>query len=171
MSLDLLDLLKGHPELVLFLLLTVAYLIGNIKIGSFDIGAPPGMLIAGLIFGHLGLKIFPGIETIGLFLFLYAVAFQAGPAFFSVVLPEGNKYVSLALIATVTGFALTWICAVIFNFELGVAPGLLAGSLTSPAGVAAALEQGFTYNSLLIFCCHERNIWRYLSLQVYREAI
>ena len=140
MSLDLLDLLKGHPELVLFLLLTVAYLIGNIKIGSFDIGAPPGMLIAGLIFGHLGLRIFPGIETIGLFLFLYAVAFQAGPAFFSVVLPEGNKYVSLALIATVTGFALTWICAVIFKFELGVAPGLLAGSLTSPAGVAAALE-------------------------------
>jgi putative transport protein len=140
MSLDLFDLLKNHPELVLFLLLTVAYLIGNIKIGSFDIGAPPGMLIAGLIFGHFGLNIYHGIETIGLFLFLYAVAFQAGPAFFAVVLPEGSKYISLALIATVTGFLLTYIFALVFQFDLGVAPGLLAGSLTSPAGVAAAIE-------------------------------
>jgi putative transport protein len=140
MEINLVTLLKEHPELVLFVLLALAYLIGNIRIGKLDLGAPPGMLIAGLLFGHLGFDVFPGIETIGLFLFLYAVAFQAGPAFFSVVLADGSKYVTLAAIATAVGFLLTLLCAWVFQFEPGVAAGLLAGSLTSPAGVAAALD-------------------------------
>jgi putative transport protein len=140
MELDLVALLKEHPELVLFVLLALAYLIGNLRIGKLDLGAPPGILIAGLLFGHLGFDLFPGIETIGLFLFLYAVAFQAGPAFFSVVLADGSKYVLLAALATAVGFGLTFLFDAIFNFAPGVAAGLLAGSLTSPAGVAAALD-------------------------------
>jgi uncharacterized transporter YbjL len=89
MTLEIVDLLKNHPELVLFVLLALSYLIGRIKIGWIRLGAPPGMLIAGLLLGALGFSIFPGIQTIGLFLFLYAVAFQAGPAFFAVVLADG----------------------------------------------------------------------------------
>lgn len=99
MELDLVKLLNDHPELVLFVLLALAYLIGRIKIGDLELSAPPGILIAGLMMGHLGFKIFPGIETIGLFLFLYSVAFQAGSAFFSVVLSDGFNYISLAAIA------------------------------------------------------------------------
>jgi len=140
MALDIIKLLKDHPELVLFVLLALAYLIGNIRIGNLELGAPPGMLIAGLIFGHFGFNLFEGIETIGLFFFLYAVAFQAGPGFFTVVLPDGFKYITLAAIATVVGFILTYIFTQIFQFDSGTAAGLLAGSLTSPAGVAAALE-------------------------------
>jgi len=140
MALDIIKLLKDHPELVLFVLLALAYLIGNIRIGNLELGAPPGMLIAGLIFGHFGFNLYGGIETIGLFFFLYAVAFQAGPGFFTVVLPDGFKYITLAAIATVVGFVLTYIFAQIFQFDTGTAAGLLAGSLTSPAGVAAALE-------------------------------
>ncbi|MGL5083653.1 MAG: aspartate:alanine exchanger family transporter [Microcoleaceae cyanobacterium] len=140
MEVDLYDLLKDHPELVLFLLLTSAYLIGRIRIGQLDLGTPPGMLIAGLVFGHFGFKVFPGTETIGLLFFLYAVAFQAGPAFFSVVLADGVNYVVMAALATAVGFVLTYLFHSIFQFDPGVAAGLLAGSLTSPAGVAAALD-------------------------------
>ncbi|HIK44965.1 MAG TPA: hypothetical protein IGR64_08770, partial [Leptolyngbyaceae cyanobacterium M65_K2018_010] len=43
-------------------------------------------------------------------------------------------------VATTLGFLLTLLCQVMFQFEPGVAAGLLAGSLTSPAGVAAALD-------------------------------
>lgn len=74
MQLEIVDLLKTHPELVLFVLLALSYLIGRIKIGRLKLGAPPGMLIAGLVLGALGFAVFPGIQTIGLFLFLYAVA-------------------------------------------------------------------------------------------------
>lgn len=140
MELDIVDLLKSHPELVLFVLLALSYLLGKIKIGRLDLGAPPGMLIAGLILGVLGFTIFPGIQTIGLFLFLYAVAFQAGPAFFSVVMSDGLNYVSLATIATLVGFVLTYGATLIFDFDPGVAAGLLTGSLTTPAGLAAALD-------------------------------
>jgi len=147
MTLDLVALLQDSPELVLFVLLALAYLIGRIKIGPLELGAPPGMLIAGLIFGHLGFTVFPGIETVGLFLFLYSVAFQAGPAFFSVVLADGASYIALAGLATGVGFVLTLIVQSIFQFDPGVAAGLLAGSLTSPAGVAAALDTVGTMNA------------------------
>lgn len=140
MAINIVDLLKEHPELVLFILIALAYLIGNIRIGSLELGAPPGMLIAGLIFGHFGFNVFEGIEIVGLFFFLYAVAFQAGPAFFNVVLADGSKYITMGAIATVIGFVLTYLFAMVFQFDAGTAAGLLAGSLTSPAGVAAAIE-------------------------------
>jgi putative transport protein len=140
MQLEIVDLLKTHPELVLFVLLALSYLIGRIKIGRLKLGAPPGMLIAGLVLGALGFAVFPGIQTIGLFLFLYAVAFQAGPAFFSVVRSDGLNYASLATIATLVGFVLTYVSHLIFQFDPGVSAGLLTGSLTTPAGLAAALD-------------------------------
>jgi putative transport protein len=140
MELDIVDLLKTHPELVLFVLLALSYLVGKIKIGRLNLGAPPGMLIAGLILGAMGFTIFPGIQTIGLFLFLYAVAFQAGPAFFSVVMSDGLNYISLATVATLVGFVLTYGATLIFNLDPGVSAGLLTGSLTTPAGLAAALD-------------------------------
>ncbi|TVQ42138.1 MAG: hypothetical protein EA365_15950 [Gloeocapsa sp. DLM2.Bin57] len=157
MAIDIIQLLKDSPELVSFVLLGLAYFIGNIRLGSLELGAPPGILIAGLIFGYFGFNVDEGLDTIGLFFFLYAVAFQAGPAFFSVVLPEGAKYVGLAAIATGIGFLLTYIFAQVFGFEAGIAAGLLAGSLTSPAGVAAALEaapqmsQSISISSALTF--------------------
>lgn len=140
MQLEIVDLLKKHPELVLFVLLALSYLIGRIKIGWIRLGAPPGMLIAGLVLGALGFTIFPGIQTIGLFLFLYAVAFQAGPTFFAVVMADGLNYAILAAIATFTGVIFTYIAHLIFQFEPGVFVGLFTGSLTTPAGLAAALD-------------------------------
>ena len=140
MELEIVDLLKSHPELVLFLLLALSYLVGRIKLGRLKLGAPPGMLIAGLVLGALGFTIFPGIQTIGLFLFLYAVAFQAGPAFFSMIMADGLNYASLAAIATFVGFVLTYGAHLIFNFDPGISAGLLTGSLTTPAGLAAALD-------------------------------
>jgi len=140
MELEIVDLLKSHPELVLFLLLALSYLVGRIKLGKLKLGAPPGMLIAGLVLGALGFTIFPGIQTIGLFLFLYAVAFQAGPAFFSMIMADGLNYASLAAIATLVGFGLTYGAHLIFNFDPGISAGLLTGSLTTPAGLAAALD-------------------------------
>jgi len=140
MELEIVDLLKSHPELVLFLLLALSYLVGRIKLGRLKLGAPPGMLIAGLVLGALGFTIFPGIQTIGLFLFLYAVAFQAGPAFFSMIMADGLNYATLAAIATFVGFGLTYGAHLIFNFDPGISAGLLTGSLTTPAGLAAALD-------------------------------
>lgn len=140
MELEIVDLLKAHPELVLFLLLALSYLLGRIKLGRLRLGAPPGMLIAGLVLGALGFTIFPGIQTIGLFLFLYAVAFQAGPAFFSMIMADGLNYASLAAIATLVGFGLTLGAHFIFGFDQGISAGLLTGSLTTPAGLAAALD-------------------------------
>lgn len=37
MSLDIAELMRGHPELVIFVLLALAYLIGNLQIGPLDL--------------------------------------------------------------------------------------------------------------------------------------
>jgi uncharacterized transporter YbjL len=107
MELDLVALLKTHPELVLFVLLALSYLIGKLKIGRLELGAPPGMLIAGLVLGALGLTIFPGIQTI-------VDAIRAG----EVPLPPGltteqvlrNTNVTYALTFLVADIAVILLC-------------------------------------------------------------
>jgi len=75
--------------MVLLVLLALSYLIRQPKIGRLKLGAPPGILITGLLLSALDFTIFPRIQTIGLFLFLYSVSFQAGFAFFVVVTSDG----------------------------------------------------------------------------------
>ncbi|MFB2839130.1 aspartate:alanine exchanger family transporter [Floridanema evergladense] len=140
MVLDILIVIKNNPQLLLFVLLALAYLFGKIKIAGLEIGSGCGMLIASTIFGHFGYRLYSGTGDTGFLFFLYAVAFQAGPAFFSVVLGEATKYIALAAIATLVAVILTLIFDLIFNFQVGTAVGLFGGSLTTPPGLAAALE-------------------------------
>lgn len=51
----------------------------------------------------------------------YAIAFQAGRAFFNVILADGLNYAILGAIATAIGFILTYICWLFFDFEPGIA--------------------------------------------------
>lgn len=59
MQLDLYPLLKDDAQLLLFVLLALGYLLGNVKIGGFKLGSASGVLIAGLIFGHFQFDLDP----------------------------------------------------------------------------------------------------------------
>ncbi len=140
MTLDLAELIRKNPQLLLFILLALGYLLGRIKLSGLRIGSAVGILVAGTVFGHFGFKLFPGTGDIGFLFFLYAVAFQAGPAFFNVVLAEGSKYIALAFVATIVAFLLTYGFATAFQFEPGLSAGLLGGSLTSPPGLTTVID-------------------------------
>jgi len=140
MVLDVVDIISKNPQVLLFILLAIGYLLGRIPVGPFRLGSAPGILIAALVAGALGFSLFPGTGDVGFLFFLYAVAFQAGPAFFTIVLADGAKYISLAAVVTIVGFLLSYLFKWVFSFPPGIATGLLGGSLTSPPGLAAAID-------------------------------
>lgn len=97
------DFLAGQPILLLFLVLGLGYLIGNIKAFGIILGAVGGVLLAGLLFGHFGFTIPATAQTFGFVLFIFCVGFQAGPRFFDVLMTSGLKYLSLAPVEALGG--------------------------------------------------------------------
>lgn len=132
------ELLIGNPILLLFLVLAIGYLIGGIRFGSFQLGSVAGVLIAGLLFGHLGFENNPSIQSFGFVLFMIAVGYQAGPRFIQALKKDGRRYLVIAVIVSLSGFGLALIAARVLGFEQGISAGLLAGSLTSTPTLAAA---------------------------------
>ena len=132
------ELLAGNPVLLLFLVLAIGYLIGGIRFGAFQLGPVAGVLIAGLLFGHLGFESNPAIQSFGFVLFMIAVGYQAGPRFIQALKKDGRRYLVIAVIVSLTGFGLALGAARILGFEQGISAGLLAGSLTSTPTLAAA---------------------------------
>ncbi len=140
MQIDVLQLLHANPALVLFLLIGLGYLLGNISVCGFSVGPTAGVLVAGLGLGHIGLAIPDNIETIGFILFMYSVGLQAGPRFFSVFLEDGLKYAVLAFVVCATAVATTLFFTWLFGFRSGLPAGLLAGALSSSPTLAAAQD-------------------------------
>jgi putative transport protein len=153
------EFLLQQPVLVFFLVLGLGYMIGNIRFFAISLGSVGGVLIAGLVFGHFGYTMYPGMQSMGFALFIFCVGYQAGPQFFDVLLTSGLKYLSLALVVAVTGFGLAVGLASALGFAPGMAAGLMGGALTTTPTLAAAQDavrsglvtapEGFTNEEVL----------------------
>ena len=136
----LIELMREQYVLMLFLILGLGYLIGNIRIGSFSLGPVAGVLFAGLFFGYFDFRIDPGVQSVGFALFIFSVGYQAGPRFFDVLRTDGLKYFLLALVIAATGFTVAVLATKLLALAPGTSAGLLAGGLTSSPTLAAAQE-------------------------------
>jgi putative transport protein len=132
------DIITGNPILLLFIVLSIGFIIGSLKIGSFQLGSVAGVLLSGLLFGHLGYKSLPQIETLGFVIFIFSVGYSAGPRFIQALKKDGRRYVAIALIVSISGFGLAYGLSRMLKYEPGVAAGMMAGSLTSTPTLAAA---------------------------------
>ena len=63
-----------------FLIITLGFLLGKIRIKGISLDVSAVIFIA-LIFGHFGVHIPKDFQKIGLVLFIFTVAIQAGPGF------------------------------------------------------------------------------------------
>ena len=136
----LLSLLNHHFELVFFLVLGIGYYIGNIRLGSLSLGAVAGVLFVGLFFGHYGFRISPSAQMIGFALFIFSVAYQAGPGFVALLKQDGLKYFTLAMVVAISGFSMAAVWAYSLSLPPGMSAGLLSGGLTSSPTLAAAQD-------------------------------
>ena len=140
MEIDINDILTKSPTLLTFLVIGLGYLVGNIRIGSVDIGATTGVLLIGLLLGHLGFPSSSEASTFGFSLFIFSVGLQAGPSFFSALAEDGKKYVALAIVVSVTALSLAIAFGKFFQFDFGFNAGLMAGALTSTPTLAGAQD-------------------------------
>lgn len=128
------DIFKDHPELAIFLSLSIGYFIGKIKIKGFSLGSTTGTLIAAILVGQIGVSIDPIIKHVFFALFIFTIGYRVGPQFFA-SLKSSFKVVLLSVIFCLIGLTVAVIMAKIFGFDPGTAGGLLAGALTQSATI------------------------------------
>lgn len=129
----------NNSYLVLFLIICLGFIVGNIKVKgvSLDISA---IIFVALLFGHLGVSLPNILGKIGLILFIYTIGLQAGPGFFDSFRDQGKNLVIMAFVVVVSAALLTFLSIVIFDIDKPIAIGILSGALTSTPGLAAAID-------------------------------
>ena len=141
MEIDIAEILSSNFLILLFFVIGLGYLIGNIKLLGVPFGPTIGVLIAGLLVGHFIEVEVPHIaSTFGFALFIFSVGIQAGPSFFSALSEDGSRYIALAVMVAVSAILITLGLNKLFNFDMGLQAGLLAGGLTSTPTIAAAQD-------------------------------
>jgi putative transport protein len=126
LEIDLLQLLTDSPLLLIFTVLGIGYLVGDIRIFGLPVGPTIGVLVVGLVFGHFGLSIAPMVGTFGFALFIFCA--------------DGPSYLVLSLIVAATGLGLVLLLAQLADLAPGYDAGLFAGALTSTPSLAGARD-------------------------------
>lgn len=136
----LVDTLKEHPEIAIFLTLAVGYFIGSIKFGKFSLGPVTGVLLAGVLIGQLHITISPHVKAVFFLMFLFAVGYGVGPQFFRGLKSDGLPQVFFAVIICVACLVCSFIAAKIAGYTIGQAAGLLSGACTISAVLGVATD-------------------------------
>ncbi|EXJ12642.1 aspartate:alanine exchanger family transporter [Imhoffiella purpurea] len=140
MEIDILALLGENPMLLIFTVIGFGYLLGDIRIAGVQAGPVIGVLLVGLLFGHLGFSLPAGASSFGFALFIFGVGIQAGPTFFSAFAADGARYIALAAVVAMTALGLSIALTHLLGLEHGFGAGLLAGALTSTPTLAGAQD-------------------------------
>src|SRR4030042_5567913 len=84
----------GQALFILCSITVLGMVIGTIRILSFRIGVA-GILFVGLVFGHFGASVDPGIwefaRDLGLILFVYSFGQEVGPGLLSSLKKQGDR--------------------------------------------------------------------------------
>ncbi len=134
----LIEALRTHGELALFLSLGLGYALGKLRLGSFKVGPVLGCLVAGVLVGQLDVPVSRDLKYAFFLLFLFAIGYKTGPQFFSGLKSSGLPQTGLTVFLCSTGLGTAWLVATLFGFDVGTAAGLLAGGLTESATVGTA---------------------------------
>ena len=131
-------MLTAQPLLALFLTISLGYIVGKIRIGSFVLGGIAGTLLVGVVIGQFGIAIDGGIKNIFFALFIYAVGFQGGPQFFHALNRRSLNQLASAFVMCFVGLLCVLSAAWMFDLDRGMAAGLAAGGLTQSAIIGTA---------------------------------
>jgi putative transport protein len=132
------EALRNHPELAIFLTVALGFLLGRLKIGSFTLGSVVGTLLAGVLVGQLDIQV-PGVVKAVFFdLFLFATGYKVGPQFFRGLKKNALSQVALTVVLCVTCLLTAFTAAKLMGYDRGTAAGLLAGAFTESTVIGTA---------------------------------
>ena len=145
---SLVSLLTVNKLLLLFSVIGIGYLFGQIKIYGFNLGVA-AVLFVGITFGAIDKRLMlpEEIYIVGLVLFVYSIGLQSGPSFFASFNKKSlraNLFVVLVLIA---GAGLAAVFAQLFGFDTPHAVGIFCGALTNTPALAASVEAVKSYTA------------------------
>src|SRR6476646_7776330 len=124
--------LETQQMLALFLTIAIGYLVGEINVKGFSLGAGAVLFVA-IAIGWFAPKSAPApmIGTLGLALFLYTVGIQYGTQFFKgLTSPSGIRAIVSSIIAVLCAGAVSLLMVKWAGISTGTALGLFAGSGT-----------------------------------------
>jgi len=135
------DILAANPILLLFTVIGLGYLAGNVRIFGFSLGVA-AVLFVGMGLGALDerLALPDYIYVIGLVLFVYAIGLQSGTGFFSSFRKRGLRINLAAVIILCAGAALAVTLKSVMGLSAPSVAGLFCGALTNTPALAATVE-------------------------------
>jgi putative transport protein len=135
-----LNSLRNHPELAIFLTLAVGFVVGRIRVGSFKLGNVVGTLIAGVLIGQFDIKVDPTVKSVFFSLFLFATGYKVGPQFFRGLKKNAGAQVALTVLLCVASLVTTLVAARVMGYDSGTAAGLMAGAFTESTVIGTASD-------------------------------
>lgn len=137
----MIDLFAENSLLLLFVVASVGYLLGTIKIKGSSLGVA-AILFTGLAIGAIDqrLQIPETILFLGLSIYVYSLGLSSGPAFFSSYRKNGVRdflfVVTMLFLSGLTA-ALLW---TLFDISAAATVGIYAGSTTNTAALAGVID-------------------------------
>jgi putative transport protein len=133
--------LHDFPLLSLFLSIVIGHIIGRFHFKGVGFGAVVGTLIAGIAIGILARPELPDFLRWSFFyLFLFSIGYSVGPQFFGSLKREALPQIALAVIVALSGLAAVIGVTVAFNFDEGLAVGILSGGMTQSAALGTGVS-------------------------------
>lgn len=135
------DYLVEYPLLLLFMVVSLGYLLGNIKIKGNGLGVA-AVLFTGLAFGAIDprFSIPPIVFQLGLSIFVYSVGLSSGPVFFKAYKENGARdflfAMSMLFLTGLTAAFFWWL----LDFSAATITGVYSGSTTNTAALAGVIE-------------------------------
>lgn len=135
------DFLSRYPELALFLVISLGYWIGSLKVAGIGLGPVTGSLFAGILVGQFAhVPVSPMTKSFLFLLFLFGIGYSVGPQFMQALKRDGARPMLLAVVVACTGLATAIFVARLLGLDPGFAAGLLSGALTESPAMGTATE-------------------------------
>ncbi|GIV70051.1 aspartate:alanine exchanger family transporter [Caldilinea sp.] len=133
--------LVEHPLLLLFLVSTIGYYLGEIRVGNTGLGVA-AVLFVGLAFGALDARISlpPELVSLGLVLFVYSIGLASGPGFFASFSRSGLRDNMMVAAVLLIAAAIVAVEAVALGLKSTIAAGIYTGALTNTPALAQVLN-------------------------------
>ncbi|MFD3972582.1 aspartate-alanine antiporter [Streptomyces cyaneofuscatus] len=135
------NIFQPHPELLVFLVIALGFLLGRIRYRAIALGAVTGCLVAGLVLGaQFKVEIDDTVKNLFFIMFLFALGYRVGPQFFRGLKKDGLPQVVNAVVVCVTGLLVSWLFASLLGYGPGLGAGLMSGALTQSAAIGVAQD-------------------------------
>ncbi|MFC9029897.1 aspartate-alanine antiporter [Streptomyces arboris] len=135
------NIFQPHPELLVFLVIALGFLLGKVRYRAIALGAVTGCLVAGLVLGaQFKVDIDDTVKNLFFIMFLFALGYRVGPQFFRGLKKDGLPQVVNAVVVCVTGLLVSWLFASLLGYGPGLGAGLMSGALTQSAAIGVAQD-------------------------------